>query len=148
MKSVAKKYCDVLTTGNASELHPLTRDVRRNAMRALAHLAKFNGCYEQWQKIVKANGLKRKQADDNFNFFEKEDITEMLDYVKRIIGQYPGECANAFIVATLTGLRADEACQAIRLIKKGQKATITRNMVSWNTLDSRTFSFGEARRRS
>jgi intergrase/recombinase len=42
----------------------------------------------------------------------------MLDYVKGIIRSHPGECANAFIFATLTGLRAEEACQSIRLIRQ------------------------------
>jgi intergrase/recombinase len=118
---VANKYREILITGNASEFHSLTKDVRRNAMRALAHLAKYNGRYEQWQKIVKQNGLRWKQADDNFNFFEKEDIGEMLEYVKRIVRTYSRECGNAFIFATLTGLRASEACQAIKLIKQAAK---------------------------
>lgn len=90
-------------------------------MRALSHLAKFNGLYETWQKIVKQNGLRWKQADDNFDFFEKENIEEMLGYVRRVIQTYPGECGNAFIFATLTGLRPDEACQAIRLVKQNTK---------------------------
>ena len=41
----------------------------------------------------------------------------MLDYVKDIIRSHPGECANTFTFATVTGLRAEEAFQAIRLIK-------------------------------
>jgi len=119
--SLSRTHHQILANGNASSLHSLSKDVRRNAMRALSHLAKFNGLYETWQKIVKQNGLRWKQADDNFDFFEKENIEEMLGYVRRVIQTYPGECGNAFIFATLTGLRPDEACQAIRLVKQGTR---------------------------
>jgi intergrase/recombinase len=90
-------------------------------MRALAHLAKYNGCYEEWQKIIKQHGLKWKQADDGFNLFEKENITEMLDYVRKVIEVLPANCGNTFVIATLIGLRADEVCQSIRLLKQGVK---------------------------
>jgi hypothetical protein len=117
----AKEHHEILATRNASELHSMSKDVRRNCMRALVHLAKFNGCYGHWQGIVKQNGLKWKQADDSFNFFEKESITDMLGYMKQIIKTCPGEYANTFIFATLAGLRPCEACQAIRLIREGSK---------------------------
>lgn len=90
-------------------------------MRGLANLSKFNGYYEEWQKIIKQNGLKWKEADDSFDFFEKENISEMLDYVKQVIKVLPAEYGNTFVVATLLGLRADEVCKAIRLLKKGAK---------------------------
>jgi hypothetical protein len=64
--AVATKYQNVLTTANASELLRLTHTVQRHAMRALAHLAKFNGCYEQWQRIIKQHGLHWWHADEKF----------------------------------------------------------------------------------
>jgi len=90
-------------------------------MRALAHLAKFNGCYERWQKIVKQNGLRWRQTDDNFDFFEKENINDMLDYVRNVVKILPKDQGNTFITATLLGLRADEACKCIALIKQDAK---------------------------
>jgi hypothetical protein len=92
--NLAKKYQNVLIMGNASELLTLTKDVRRHPMRGLANLAKFNGCYEEWQNIIKKNGLKWKQADDNFNFFEKENINEMLDYVRQVVKILPTDCGT------------------------------------------------------
>lgn len=90
-------------------------------MHALSHLAKFDGLHEEWQKIVRQNGLRWKQAEDDFSFFEKENIDEMLGYVKGVIRSHPGEWANTFIFATLTCLMAEEACQSIKLIKHNAK---------------------------
>ena len=42
--SITSDYQNMLSTGNASELHSLTKDMKRQALRALSHLAKFNGC--------------------------------------------------------------------------------------------------------
>ncbi len=92
-----------------------------NTMRALSHLAKFDGLHEEWQKIVRQNELRWKQAEDDFSFFEKENIDEMLGYVKGVSRSHPGECANTFIFATLTCLRAEEACQSIKLINHNAK---------------------------
>jgi intergrase/recombinase len=91
-------------------------------MLAMANLAKFNGCYDNWQKIVKQHRLKWRQTDeDRFELYEKENITEMLTYINEIIRAQRIDHANTFIVATLTGLRSDEVCQAIKLIKQGTK---------------------------
>ena len=115
----AKKYYHVLADGNASELLAMTHDMQRQTMRALSHLAKFNGRYEAWQRIIKNHALHWRHTDDNFNFFEKENINEMMVRIKAAIEILPKDCANTLVVDTLLGLRADEACKAIGLIKQG-----------------------------
>ncbi len=80
---LANKYRQVLESGNASVLQTITPDKKRQIMRALAHLAKYNGIYERWQKIIKNHGIHWRQAkSDTFDFFEKESITEMIDHIK------------------------------------------------------------------
>src|SRR5438093_1002707 len=100
----ANKYHHVLTTGNASELLALSAAVKRQTMRALAHLAKFSGIYEQWQRIIKQHGIHWRQPDVDFKFFEKESITEMIAYIKKVVKILPRDCGNTFIVATMLGL--------------------------------------------
>jgi intergrase/recombinase len=98
----------------------MTTDKKRQAMRALAHLAKYNGVYEAWQRIIKNHGIHwRETNNDNFDFFEKESITEMVEYVKHAMKVLPTEFANTFLTASLLGLRADEVCKAISLLKQG-----------------------------
>jgi intergrase/recombinase len=120
LTELANKYQSILATGNATKLLSLTSNVKRNAMRALAHLAKYNGDYEHWQKIIKKHGIHWRQSDnDSFDFFEKEDIAEMIEYVKQTMKILPADMANTFVTATLLGLRADEVCKAINLLKQG-----------------------------
>ncbi len=122
LTAIANKYKHVLETCNASELQTLSHDKKRQVMRALAHLAKFNGTYEQWQKIIRNHGLHwRETNNDDFRLFEQESITDMLAYVKETMKILPTDCANTFVVATLLGLRADEVCNAIRLIQQDVK---------------------------
>ena len=47
----AKKYYHVLLSGNASELLSLTNDKRIHAMKSLASLSKYLGCYDKWTSI-------------------------------------------------------------------------------------------------
>jgi hypothetical protein len=119
LTELANKYQSILATGNATELLSLTSNVKRNAMRSLAHLAKYNGDYEHWQKIIKNHGLHWRQADnDSFDFFEKETISEMIEYVKETMKILPADMAKTFQTATVLGLRADEVCKAINLLKQ------------------------------
>lgn len=42
----------------------------------------------------------------------------MLDCVKQVVGILPVNCGNTFVTATLIGLRAEEVCQSIQLLKQ------------------------------
>ncbi len=119
MAKLANKHHSILATGNASDLLTMTACKKKHTMRALANLAKYNGCYEQWQKIIKTHGIHWRQTDnESFDFFEKESITEMIEYVKQTMKILPADMANTFVTATMIGLRADEVCKAISLLKK------------------------------
>ena len=116
---MAIRYSHVLQTGNASELQTMKKDKKRQVMRALAHLAKYNGVYEHWQKIIRNHGIHWREANnDDFHFFEQESITNMIDTIKQTMKILPTDQANTFIFATMTGLRADEVCNAVQLIKQ------------------------------
>jgi len=119
MAKLANKHHSILATGNASDLLAMTTCKKKHTMRALANLAKYNGCYEQWQKIIKTHGIHWRQTDnDNFDFFEKETISEMIEYVKQAMKILPVDMANTFVTACLLGLRADEVCKAVSLLKQ------------------------------
>ncbi|WP_158385366.1 integrase [Candidatus Nitrososphaera evergladensis] len=108
-----------MTTGEAGKLLTVSADVRRQSMRALSHLARYNGVYQQWRMIIQQHGLRWRKTEDKFDFFEKESITEMIEYIKQTIKILPKDQANTFILATVLGLRADEVCKAAGLLKQG-----------------------------
>ncbi len=117
MLAKAEEYKDVLISGNASTLLTLTKDVRRNTMRALSLMAKYNGMNHQWKTIMSNYGLKWKKSEANFEFFKRDDIGKMIEYVKEVIKVLPPTCSNTIFYTTLVGLRASESCESIRLIK-------------------------------
>ncbi len=121
IKQILKNACeyqDVLKTGNASPLLTLSKDVRRNTMRALAHLAKFNGIQKHWKEIMEQYGLHWKEASDDFDLFSKQNVNEMIQYIRDVTKILPKDCANTFVYATLVGLRAEEVMKSIGLIKQ------------------------------
>ena len=63
-------------------------------MRALVHLLKINGIYDEWQKIIKRHGLHWRQTDDDFDFFDKESITDMTTYIRHVIEILPADYGN------------------------------------------------------
>ncbi|NHV97015.1 MAG: hypothetical protein HA494_04420 [Thaumarchaeota archaeon] len=59
LKLYGRRFFYVLSDpSKASDLHGLTPHVRNHAMRALAALSKFLGCYEVWKRIKSEVGLK------------------------------------------------------------------------------------------
>ena len=59
----SNKYYHVLTEANAHELLTLSNDKRIHAMKALAALSKYLGCYDLWKDIVERHQLKWSNED-------------------------------------------------------------------------------------
>ena len=119
----AEKYGQILDTGNASELLTLSPKNRQHAMRALANLSKYYGCYDEW-KAIKQNYDLRWTTDNDMDAFNaitdsKHNYTAMLTWLKDVCSKIPQSYANILFFDTLTGSRPDEACQSIHLLKSG-----------------------------
>jgi hypothetical protein len=54
----AKKYSHILMTGYAQELLTISNTKRENAMKSLALLSKYWGCYARWKEIKERYQLK------------------------------------------------------------------------------------------
>jgi len=59
----SKKYYHILTEANAQELLTLSNDKRIHAMKALAALSKYLGCYDLWKDIIERYQLKWSNED-------------------------------------------------------------------------------------
>ena len=115
----------VLQSGNASELLSLTNDKRIHAMKSLASLSKYLGCYDKWISIRHNYQLKWSNGDslDIFNkiFADKQNYSSMMGWLKNAIKLLPKPDSNILIYCTLTGLRADESFKSIELFRSDRK---------------------------
>ena len=129
----SKKYYDVLETGNAQELLILSNDKRIHVMKALVSLSKYLGCYDKWNDIREKYQLKWSNEDslETFNDIvmnNGENYSSMVDWLKHAMSKLPLRYANILLFNTLTGLRPDEACKSIILLKeKGQEGYLNKN---------------------
>jgi intergrase/recombinase len=133
--SHSKKYCRILDSGDARELLELSKDKRLHAMKALATLSKYVGCYDEWKDIRERHQLK--WSDENglkaFNDIMncKENYNSMMNWIIDTISKLPVQYGNIILYNTLTGLRPDEACKSIILLKeKGQNGYFNRDVMT------------------
>jgi hypothetical protein len=105
---------------NAQDLLALSNEERKHAMKALATLSKYVGCYNQWKDIRERYQLKwpigdSLQAFNDISNSEK-NLSSMLHWLKDTVTTLPKSYSNILVYDALTGLRPDEACQSVRLI--------------------------------
>ena len=117
----SKRFAQVLDTGNAAELMTLSPRNRHHAMAALANLAKFTGPYDDWVHLRRRYNLKWSNPDSSMASFEQffnPDMTleSMIQKVKRMIQVLPSQLAEVVRFCTITGLRATEADESVKLI--------------------------------
>lgn len=96
-------------------------------MRALSTLSKYVGCYDEWMKIVKRYQLKWKNENYiSLNTFKNlfgiengtnQSLSQMINWIKSSIRELPNEVGRIMLFNTLSGLRPEEAQNAIYLIK-------------------------------
>lgn len=118
----AKKYGSVLFTHDAQPLLMLTNETRKNVMKSLSALSKFMGCYDVWKDIKQKYQLKWSEPDSALTAFEEiysgeRTFTTMTNWLHKALDTLPPQYANILLFSTLTGLRPDEACQSIHLLK-------------------------------
>jgi len=115
-----KKYSYVLERMDIKDLLVLPPAKQRHVMKALANLAKYNGVYEEWNKLRRQHQLKWSSTNtlDVFERIMNNSTTydKMLGYLKQILAVLPRSHANVVIFGTLTGLRPVEACKSVQLI--------------------------------
>lgn len=80
------------------------------------------GCYDNWKGIKERYQLKWSN-ENSVNIFKKivnEDnsFNTLLDWLKDTSSQISELHRNILFYCTLTGLRPDESCQSIRLVKE------------------------------
>jgi len=99
----------------------MTNDKRIHAMKSLASLSKYLGCYDKWTSIRHNYQLKWSNGDSlhvfNKIFNDKQNYNSMVNWLKNSIKRLPTSYGRVLIYCTLTGLRADEAFKSINLIQ-------------------------------
>ena len=117
----AQEFHPILETGDAAALMALSLHKRLFVMKTLSKLAKFQGRYEEWQKIRQDHGLSWKEDDDVTAFkrmTEGENIDEMIAWVKEA-GRIATVYKDVLVYACLTGLRAAEVFLSLGLGNTG-----------------------------
>ncbi|MDF2769500.1 MAG: hypothetical protein K0S91_2335, partial [Nitrososphaeraceae archaeon] len=89
----SKKYYHVLTEANAQELLILSNDKRIHAMKALAALSKYLGCYDLWKSIIERYQLKWSN-EDAVQVFQNiveadHDFSSMVKWLKDALTKLP-----------------------------------------------------------
>jgi len=120
----AKQYASILTSdGIPSALMQLPPNKRIHIMKALSCLARYTGQTDSWLAIRKRYGLQWSTGTEKIDAFtrffdDSKDLDTMLRWLKEALQVLPSvDYANFFRFCTLTGMRASEAVDAIRLIK-------------------------------
>ncbi|MGI8833327.1 MAG: integrase [Nitrososphaeraceae archaeon] len=124
--SYSKKYYNILVNGNAQELLVLSNDKRIHVMKAIATLSKYIGCYDKWKDIKEKYQLKWSNGDglEAFNDIimnNGQNYNSMINWLKVAVSKLPARYGNLLLFDTLTGLRPDEACKSIILLKEKEQ---------------------------
>jgi hypothetical protein len=128
----AKQFVSVLQTGDAQPLLQVTPDKRIHAMKGLASLSRFLGCYDTWLAIRQRYNLKWSTGNESLATFErffddKRTLDSMLQWVREAIRVLPAPMGEIIKFNVLTGLRPNESIQAVRLINKRELFTTYHN---------------------
>src|SRR5918996_5967826 len=105
-----KQFMNVLQTGNAQSLLQVTPDKRIHAMKGLAALSRFLGCYDTWLQIRQRYDLKWSTGNESLaafeRFFDDSNVTlnKMLEWVTNTQQKLPHSYRQIFLFCTLTGL--------------------------------------------
>jgi hypothetical protein len=117
----AKQFVNVLQTGDAQPLLSVSPDKRIHAMKGLASLSRFLGCYDTWLAIRQRYNLKWSTGNESLAAFERffddsKTLDTMLQWVREAIRVLPADMGEIIRFNCLTGLRPNEAIAAISLL--------------------------------
>ena len=118
----AKQFLDVLQTGDAQPLLQVTPDKRIHAMKGLASLSRFLGCYDTWLQIRQRYNLRWSTGNEALATFSRffddsRTLDSMFQWVRDAIQLLPPYMGEIIRFNTLTGLRPNECIAAVRLIR-------------------------------
>jgi hypothetical protein len=105
-------------------------------MKALASLSKYQGCYDKWNDVREKYQLKWSSGDglealNDIIMNNRENYNSMVNWLKETVSRLPVKYGNIFLFDTLTGLRPDEACRSIILLKeKGQEGYLNKDTMA------------------
>jgi len=117
----AKQHSGVLKTGDATLLLQVPPNKRIHVMKALSSLARYTGQQDTWRAIRQRYGLQWSTGTEKLDAFtrffdDSKDLDTMLKWLSEALQILPSEYANFFLFCTLTGMRASEAVEAVRLL--------------------------------
>jgi hypothetical protein len=92
-------------------------------MKALAALSKYVGYYDRWKNIIQRYQFERSNEDtleafNNVMMNGEQNYGSMINWLKNTYSKLSTPYGNILLFNTLTGLRPDEACNAIQIIQK------------------------------
>jgi hypothetical protein len=119
----AKQYASVLLTplGTPKCLLQLSPNKRIHIMKALSSLARYRGNQDTWRMIRQRYGLQWSTGTEKIDAFTRffddtKDLDTMLRWLNEAIKSVRTDYANFFLFCTLTGMRASECVDAVRLL--------------------------------
>jgi hypothetical protein len=94
-------------------------------MKALSCLAKYTGKYDLWLQILRRYNLKWTSGIESLDaltrfFDDSKSLDTMLQWLCQLRQELPKSYSDFFVYYTLTGLRASECVNSIRLIKDSE----------------------------
>lgn len=119
----AKQYASVLTFSGIPEslLQLLSPNKRIHVMKALSAFARYTGQTEKWRQIRLQHGLQWSTGTEKLDAFTRffdysKDLDTMLAWFREALQVLPPDYSNFYLFCTLTGLRASECLEAVRLL--------------------------------
>ena len=124
----AKQNAILLQTGDATTLLQVPPNKPIHIMKALSSLARFTGQTDNWRAIRQRYGMQwstdTEKLDAFTRFFDdSKDLDTMIRWLNEAMQVLPTNYANFFLFCTLTGMRASECIEAVRLLNGHHQMT-------------------------
>jgi intergrase/recombinase len=111
---------------------PYLIGIKHHALTALANLAKYQGCYDQFMQIRQRYSLKWSKSDSGMQafqgFFSSLDFDSMLAQIKEMIRVLPANMGAIIKFACITGLRPSEAIESVKLLNEQKVVSSARHL--------------------
>jgi hypothetical protein len=133
----AKHYAHVLTSnGIPLDVLQLSPNKRIHVMKALSSLARFTGRSDTWQAIRQRHRLSWSTGTEKIDAFQRffddsKSLDLMLQWLREAMQILPADYANFFLFCTLTGMRASECVESVRLINSSTNKSMTSHATSY-----------------
>jgi Archaeal phage integrase len=122
----AKQYASILisTPSGVNTGHLLLHlfpNKRIHVMKALSSLARYTGNQDTWRAIRQQYGLQWSTGTEKIDAFtrffdDSKDLDTMIGWLKEALQVLPSNHAHFLLFCTLTGMRASECVEAVRLL--------------------------------